>query len=494
MGGAGVLEELAAGDPRRIGPYRLAGRLGSGGMGQVFLGRSPGGQLAAVKVIHAELADSPSFRARFARELATARKVSGRFTAPPVDADMDGPQPWLATAYIDGPSLADAVTTDGPLPADSVLALAAGLAEGLAAVHAAGVAHRDLKPSNVLLAADGPRIIDFGISRAAEASTLTGTGLVMGSPGFMSPEQAEGRPVGPASDVFSLGAVLVFAATGEGPFGAGPSAALIYRIVHGEPRLGQVPARVRSLVQRCLAKHPPDRPQAGQIAAELAAILPHDAVAGLPGTQTSAPARPARDTVGSAAGPPTQTAARARLPAASGAEPVTGHWRRRPRMLRAAAGLVTAGVIAVGGLVIWQAHGPGRRPAQATHSASAARAAASPATASPAGTTALPRLPAPVLLSPANGAVFNHYPRTTTLRWRAVPGAAYYLVQVQLCQLRCSQKGRNGPSDFLTVTVTVNRYRFPFGGSQPGRWRVAAIRSDGRQGRLSPWRGFTYLI
>jgi len=179
----------------------------------------------AVKVIRTDLADHAHFRVRFRREVAAARKVSGPFAATVVDADMAGPLPWLATAYVAGPSLTEAVYDHGPLPVASVLALAAGLAAGLGAIHAARVVHRDLKPSNVLLARDGPRVIDFGISRATEAASLTRSGTVMGSPGFMSPEQAEGREVGPASDMFSLGAVLTFAATGECPFGTGPAVA-----------------------------------------------------------------------------------------------------------------------------------------------------------------------------------------------------------------------------------------------------------------------------
>src|SRR5512142_3474664 len=178
-------------------------------MGQVFLGMSAGGRPIAVKIIKTELATDPDFRARFRREVAAAQKVSGLFTALVVDADLDGPMPWLATAYVAGPSLTEAVRGHGPLPSRSLMALAAGLAEGLGAIHAAGVVHRDLKPSNVLLAEDGPRVIDFGISRAAESSTmLTQAGLVVGSPGFMSPEQAMGSEVGPPSDIFNLGAVL----------------------------------------------------------------------------------------------------------------------------------------------------------------------------------------------------------------------------------------------------------------------------------------------
>jgi serine/threonine protein kinase len=291
-----MMRELQPGDPQLIGPYRLRGRLGAGGMGRVYLGLSPGGRAVAVKVIRADLAQDAEFRARFRREVAVARKVSGLFTAPVIDADVDGPVPWLATAYVPGPSLADAVSEHGPLPAASVLALARGLAEGLSAIHAAGVVHRDLKPANVLLAEDGPRVIDFGISRAVEASALTHTRLVAGSPGFMSPEQAEGREVGPPSDIFSLGAVLAFAATGQGPFGSGSTPALVYRVVHGGPQLDLVPAEVRSLAERCLAKDPALRPTA----ADLLAAAAHPAAGWLPTPVTRAmaagPGRPPRQT------------------------------------------------------------------------------------------------------------------------------------------------------------------------------------------------------
>jgi serine/threonine protein kinase len=269
-----MMHELLPEDPMLIGPYRLRGRLGAGGMGRVYLGLSAGGRPVAVKVIRAELAMDPEFRARFRREVDVARRVSGLFTAPVIDADLDGPVPWLATAYVKGPSLADAVSSHGPLPAGSVLALAAGLAEALNAIHAAGVVHRDLKPANVLLADDGPRVIDFGISRAIESSALTSTGLVVGSPGFMSPEQAMGREVGPPSDIFSLGAVLAFAATGEGPFGSGSGPALVYRVVHSPADLGHLPAEVRPLVGSCLAKEPGQRPTAGQLLAGAGAVLP----------------------------------------------------------------------------------------------------------------------------------------------------------------------------------------------------------------------------
>jgi hypothetical protein len=275
----GGVKGLQAGDPPRIGSYLLLGRLGAGGMGRVYLARSPGGRLVAVKVIRAELAEDPGFRARFAREVAAARRVGGLFTAPVVDADPQAPLAWLVTGYISGPSLAQEVTDHGPLPVASVLALSAGLAEGLAAVHAAGVVHRDLKPSNVLLAEDGPRVIDFGIAQAADMTYLTGTGVVVGSPGFMSPEQAEGREVGLASDMFSLGAVLAFAATGESPFGTGNATALLYRVVHSRPRLEQVPDQVRPFIEQCLAKEPSGRPSAEQFLAEL--IVSHPAAANL---------------------------------------------------------------------------------------------------------------------------------------------------------------------------------------------------------------------
>ncbi len=261
--------ELQPGDPERVGPYQVIRRLGSGGLGRVFLGRSAGGRPVAVKVIHADLAADPEFWARFRSEVDAARKVNGLYTAPLVDADLEGPTPWLATAYVPGPSLADAVAAHGPLPPASVLMLAAGLAESLTAIHAAGLVHRDLKPSHVLLADDGARVIDFGISRAPAAGTPAHTGLAASSPGFMSPEQAEGGQVGPPSDVFSLGAVLAFAAAGHGPFGAGSTEALLHRVISGTPALEGISAEIRALAERCLAKEPSQRPTAPELLAEL---------------------------------------------------------------------------------------------------------------------------------------------------------------------------------------------------------------------------------
>jgi hypothetical protein len=252
------MEPLRAGDPREVGRYLLAARLGSGGMGRVYLGFSPAGRAVAVKVIRPELARDQGFVRRFRREVAAARLVSGLYTATVVDAGEE--PPWLATAFVPGPPLADMVEAQGPLPEDPVWRLAGGLVEALAAVHACGLVHRDLKPANVLLAADGPRLIDFGISLALEGTALTGTGLAIGTPGFMSPEQADGERAGPASDVFSLGSVLTYTATGAGPFGAGQAAAVIYRIVHSQPALGGVPGPLRGLIADCLATDPAHRP------------------------------------------------------------------------------------------------------------------------------------------------------------------------------------------------------------------------------------------
>jgi protein kinase-like protein len=269
--GFSVVRALEPADPRLIGPYQLLGRLGAGGMGRVFLGVSAAGRPVAVKIVHAELAADPDFRARFSSEVAAARKVSGLFTALVVDADVDAGVPWLATAYVAGPSLSEAVRNCGPLTSSSLLALAAGLAKSLTAIHAAGVVHGDLKPSNVLLALDGPRVIDFGISQAAEVAPLARAGLVVGTPSFMSPEQAAGEEVGPLSDVFSLGAVLAFAATGRKPFGAGQPATVLERVVREAADLEGAPAEVRPLIEQCLAKDPLRRPAAAELLAEVIA-------------------------------------------------------------------------------------------------------------------------------------------------------------------------------------------------------------------------------
>ncbi|REK88336.1 serine/threonine protein kinase [Streptomyces inhibens] len=266
------MEPLAADDPRVLGGYRLLGRLGAGGMGRVYLGRSAGGRTVAVKVVHAHFAVDDQFRARFRREIESARRVGGAWTAPVLDADPDATVPWIATGYVAGPSLAQAVAEVGPLAEHSVRALGAGLAEALAAVHGLGLVHRDVKPSNVLLTLDGPLLIDFGIARATEGTaSLTSTGVSVGSPGYMAPEQILGKGAAGAADVFSLGAVLAFAATGAGPFSGDSSAALLYKVVHEEPELGsQLTGELRELVAGCLVKDPADRPAPKTLAARLA--------------------------------------------------------------------------------------------------------------------------------------------------------------------------------------------------------------------------------
>jgi outer membrane protein assembly factor BamB len=265
---------LGADDPRVIGEFRLHARLGAGGMGRVYLASSPGGRAVAVKVIHAYLARDAAFIGRFRREVATAQAVNGAYTAPVVAAGPDDDPPWLATAYVAGPSLQEAVAETGPLPEDAVLKLAAGLAEALHVIHNGGLVHRDLKPDNVLLADDGPRVIDFGIARALDSTEMTLAGSVLGTPSFMSPEQAQGQPTGPASDMFSLGSVVYFAATGTGPFGSGNHAVLLYRIVHTEPDLDRLPPEVRDLAAACLAKDPAMRPGPAGLAASLMGALP----------------------------------------------------------------------------------------------------------------------------------------------------------------------------------------------------------------------------
>ncbi|WP_138905575.1 serine/threonine-protein kinase, partial [Streptomyces albidochromogenes] len=264
------MEPLQSDDPRELGPYRLLARLGAGGMGRVYLARSPGGRTVAVKVVRQDLATDQAFRQRFRHEVDIARAVSGRHTAPVVDAAPDAPLPWLATAYVLGPDLTDVVASHGALPEPTVRALGAGLAAALQEIHAAGLIHRDLKPSNVLLAPDGPRVIDFGIARAVDGSRMTRTGVVVGSPGYMPPEQALGKDVGTAGDVFSLGAVLAFAATGRSAFGDLAPAAMLYQVVHEEPDLAGVPPMLTGLIRACLAKDPAGRPSPAEILQSLA--------------------------------------------------------------------------------------------------------------------------------------------------------------------------------------------------------------------------------
>ncbi len=265
------MRPLDTDEPTVVGPYRLLGRLGSGGMGRVYLGRSAGGRTAAVKIVHPHFALDEEFRARFRREVDAARRVGGAWTAPVLDADPDARVPWVATAYAAGPSLTAAVTELGPLPEHTVRTLGAGLAEALTAVHGLGLVHRDVKPSNVLLTLDGPLLIDFGIARATEGTaSLTSTGVSIGSPGYMSPEQILGKGVTGAADVFSLGAVLAYAATGVPPFPGDSSAALLYRVVHEPPELDGLTGDLREVTEACLDKDPSARPSPADITGRLA--------------------------------------------------------------------------------------------------------------------------------------------------------------------------------------------------------------------------------
>jgi serine/threonine protein kinase len=252
--------DLHDGDPACVGKYRILGRLGHGGMGQVFIGESPGGRLVAVKLILDEHATDQEFRQRFAREIEALKKIGGFYTAFVIEADPNATPPWMVTAYIPGPSLHDVVRESGPLGIGKLCELGTGLAEALAAVHACGIVHRDLTPSNVIMAADGPRLIDFGIAKADGAETLTGTGEAIGTPSFMSPERFRREHVGPASDVFSLGSLLTYAATGHGPFDATESPAVMYGVLQGTPDLGSISGRLRQVIDACLDKEPALRP------------------------------------------------------------------------------------------------------------------------------------------------------------------------------------------------------------------------------------------
>ncbi|MFH8978448.1 PQQ-binding-like beta-propeller repeat protein [Streptomyces sp. NPDC017890] len=277
--------------PEYAGHYRLESCLGSGGMGVVHLARSTSGMRVAVKVVHARYAMDPEFRGRFRQEVAAARRVSGAFTAPVVDADPDGGRPWMATLYIPGPTLSEQVKRNGPMDPDQARRLMAGLAEALRDIHRVGVVHRDLKPSNVLLAEDGPKVIDFGISRPKDSELRTETGKLIGTPPFMAPEQfRRPREVGPAADVFALGSLMVHAATGRGPFDSDSPYVVAYQVVHDEPDLTGVPETLAPLVLRCLAKEPEDRPTPDELMRQLrSAAAAYD-------TQVFVPAPPARDT------------------------------------------------------------------------------------------------------------------------------------------------------------------------------------------------------
>ena len=304
-------------DPRVVGPYRLHRRLGAGGMGVVYLGSDRRGQKVALKLIRPELAEDQEFRTRFAREVAAAARIRGGCIARLVASDIDAERPWLATAYVPGPSLYKRVGDDGPLPWPEVAGIGAALADGLVHVHQAGVVHRDLKPSNILLSPKGPRIIDFGIAWSTGASTLTHVGTAVGSPGFLAPEQVRGIAVTGATDVFALGTTLAYAATGDSPFGSGTSEVMLYRVVHEEPELGDVPGALAPIIRACLAKEASDRPTTQQLRDRLRELAARGAAIG----RSQLP----------------QPQSRQSHPAQAGAHGPAGHGDRRPPPRRAPA-------------------------------------------------------------------------------------------------------------------------------------------------------------
>ncbi|GGT81051.1 protein kinase domain-containing protein [Actinomadura citrea] len=362
---------LQPGDPIGVGGYRILARLGAGGMGVVYLARSPGGRLAALKLIRPDAADHPGFRRRFRREIAAAGRVSGLYTAPVLDADADAPQPWFAAAFVPAPTLKEAVEDGGALSEPAVRALGAGLAEALQAVHGAGLVHRDLKPGNVLLAEDGPKIIDFGIAKVVDATQITRTGGMIGTLAYLAPEQIAGaKDAGPGADVFALGGVLVYAATGARPFGKGDPGALLYEIMYGEPGLDGLPASLRSTLAACLDKEPARRPPLADVIAALTPADPSALVS--PALRRDLAAREAeanRISSGPVTLPPP-------LPRIEGTAP--GGLRRR-RVLGLAAGAAVA-VTGVGaGTAGWALAGGESRPAKPAPRGTALAAAPTPA-------------------------------------------------------------------------------------------------------------------
>ena len=422
------MEPLGSDDPVRIGEYRLLRRRGAGGMGRVYLGRTAGGRTVAVKVVRGELAEDPEFRARFRQEVEAARLVGGDWTAPVLDADTESAHPWVATGYVAGPALTAAVRDFGPLPDTAVRAMGAGLAGALAHVHALGLVHRDVKPSNVLLTLDGPRLIDFGIARALDAAgTLTQSGFVVGSPGYMSPEQAQGATAGPASDVFSLGAVLAYAATGTAPFGDGVSAAvLLYRVLHEQPDLSRLDGGLLAIVRDCLAKDPAARPrpdtlrerllaegagtvrlgQGGWLPPALSAAVGRSAVELLGLDHVPEPDRPApaavADYVPTWAQPALPADAVPVLPAAPAGPPPAV---RRPRRVALTVALALLGVLAasLGGLKLYQAQADGTPTDDHTITTTSSTSLGSSVTASTSRSATTVAAPPPSTPAPSTG-------------------------------------------------------------------------------------------
>ncbi|MFD7553878.1 serine/threonine-protein kinase [Streptomyces sp. NPDC059835] len=396
-----VFMPLHPDDPTVMGGYRLAARLGAGGMGRVYLSHTQGGRPVALKAVRPELAEDPEFRRRFRREVEAARRVRGAYTAELIDADADGTPPWLATLYVPGPALSEAVSRGGPLPVPAVLWLMAGVAEALQVIHAAGVVHRDLKPSNVLLAADGPRVIDFGISLASGVTASTALGATIGTPQYMAPEQAQAGEVTAATDVFALGQTAAYAALGEPLYGSGPGVSVLFRIVHSAPDLSRLPEELRPIIARCLAADPRERATPAEIVAWCRRHLPGDDGPAVwrefAGPEVSVPApvpNPTeRHTFPLVWRPPLEPEPRSRLP----------RGRRRTALIAAAA--VTAGAVLVTGLVWAVKATAGLRGAEASeskrHTAPASASAPKSASTGPGAGAPAPQTSTPPPSTPA---------------------------------------------------------------------------------------------
>ncbi|GHH25827.1 serine/threonine-protein kinase [Streptomyces lanatus] len=406
--GAGAEAEL----PEYAGHYRLEERLGSGGMGVVHLARSTSGMQLAVKVVHAEFARDPEFRGRFRQEVGAARKVSGAFTAPVVDADPEAERPWMATLFIPGPTLADQVKRNGPMDPAQLRRLMAGLAEALRDIHRVGVVHRDLKPSNVLLAEDGPKVIDFGISRPKDSELRTETGKLIGTPPFMAPEQfRRPREVGPAADIFALGSVLVHAATGRGPFDSDSPYVVAYQVVHDEPDLTGLPANLAPLVLRCLAKEPEDRPTPDELMRHLRSVsASYDTQAFIPAQRTST-------------GDGSDEAPDGQPELAGGEAPRPRPGRRRARLVALGAGAL--GLVTIAALASVQLLGSdGPTPQNGTPSTASAGFSAWSAAPAPKKGTPQCAYGAGKLLCAQSGLVYALDPRDGGLLWRHPLGAS----------------------------------------------------------------------
>ena len=420
-------------DPTQVGRYRLVSRLGAGGMGVVYLGVSPDGQQVAVKVLRPELAEDPEFRVRFGREVAMLARVQGVCTVRVIEADTKAPKPFLVTEYADGPSLSEYIDTSGPLDAGTLYGLATGLAEALTAIHAAGIVHRDLKPSNVLLTAGGPKVIDFGIAQALDSTSLTKTGITVGSAGFMAPEQVMGKAE-MAADIFTWAVTVAYAASGQSPFGTGAPDAILYRIMHAAADISAVPPGLHPLVEAALVKDPAERPTAPQLLSQLTRTAARPAAGYDNPTQTilaqtwhpSAPRQappptappptaPPSAAPPSAAPPPTGPPRGPVGPPPDTAPPGPGHRPSRDRklvlpMVLSLAFLLAAGATALGFALAGQSTGTHGAPAASTTQTRPAQI--NPAT-TYSTTTAPPTSPAASTTSPATTSPATTSPATT---------------------------------------------------------------------------------